>query len=427
MRAAILAVGSELLGTERLDTNSLALTQALRNHGIDLIAKSIVGDDEAEIAETLRSLLERTELVLITGGLGPTADDVTRQGVARACERGIVFDPEALEEIRKKFAAMSLRMPEVNRRQAERIEGASWIPNPRGTARGLRVESDGRTIFLFPGVPTELEGMIEGTLLPWLAERTSGDRNEELTLRTACLPESTVEERLRAAYDRFGRESLSVLASPGEVLIKAYATGSEDQCANRLAEMEAVLRELLREAVFASGTTRLEAVVGEALGQRGETVATAESCTGGLIAERITRVPGSSRWMIGGVVAYSNQSKTELVQVPAASISKHGAVSRPVAEALAKGALRRFGATWGIGVTGIAGPAGGSEEKPVGTVHIAVAGPDEESLVHRVLRLPGDRARVRELSSQWGLDMLRRRLLGMPQLPEQSTSPEYSG
>lgn len=427
MKAAILAVGSELLGTERLDTNSLKLTRVLLDHGVTLVTKAIVGDDEGQIADTLRRLFSVAELVLITGGLGPTADDVTRQGVAQACDRKLGLDAEALEEIRQKFESMALRMPEINRRQAEKIEGSEWIPNRRGTARGLRLDVDERTVFLFPGVPAELEGMIESTLVPWLDGHTHGDRSRELTLRTACLPESTVEERIGEAYERFGREAISVLASPGEVLIKAYATGNEEACTRQLGEMETELRKLLGDAAFASGDRRLEAVVGEILERRGESVATAESCTGGLIAERITRVSGSSGWMVGGVVAYSNRLKSGLVGVPAEMIEMHGAVSRPVAEALARGAATRLGATWGIGVTGIAGPGGGSNEKPVGTVHVAVAGPEAGKLVHRRLRLPGDRSRVRLLSSQWALDMLRRELQGLSQLPQQSTSPEYSG
>lgn len=427
MKAAILAVGSELLGTDRLDTNSLRLTQALQERGVDLVTKTVVGDDERVIADAVVGLLERADLLLVTGGLGPTADDVTRQGVARACGRSLVVDEEAVEEIERKFTAMGLRMPALNRRQAERIEGAEWIANERGTARGLHLETESGVIFMFPGVPVELEGMIASDLAPWLRARTAGEVTRGLTLRTACLPESTVEERIAAAYERFGRETISVLASPGEVLVKTRVTGPKAEDEARLRDMESLLRSLLGDAVFASGETSLEQVVGEALKERSETVATAESCTGGLIAERITRVPGSSGWMLGAVVAYANRIKSELLDVDPDAIERHGAVSREVALALAAGARRRLGADWGIGVTGIAGPAGGTVEKPVGTVHVAVAGPPPAGVVHRGLRLPGDRRRVRQLSSQWGLDMLRRCLLGLEQLPAAGTSPEYSG
>jgi nicotinamide-nucleotide amidase len=427
MKAAILAVGSELLGTDRVDTNSLRLTRTLRARGVELVFKAVVGDDEQVISEAVRDLLGRADLLLVTGGLGPTADDVTRQGVAQACGRSLRVDDEVVREIEQKFSAMGLRMPALNRRQAQRIEGAEWIPNRRGTARGLRLEEEGDTIFLFPGVPVELEGMIESDLLPWLQDRTPGELTQETTLRTACLPESTVEERVAPAYERFGRETISILASPGEVLVKAHVTGSESAGVQRLQEMEAALRELLGDAVFAAGDTSLEEVVGDALRRQGHTVATAESCTGGLIAERITRVPGSSEWMLGGVVAYSNRIKSDLLDVEAASIALHGAVSREVAMALAAGARHRLSADWGIGVTGIAGPGGGSVAKPVGTVHVAVAGPASADIVHHGLRLPGDRQRVRRLSSQWGLDMLRRCLTDLGQLPAASTSPEYSG
>lgn len=427
MKAAILAVGSELLGSVRLDTNSLTLTRVLQSHGVELIAKEVVGDEEEMICEGVRTLLHRADLLLITGGLGPTADDVTRQGVAMACGRSLHLDQEVIAEIEEKFARLSVPMPGVNRRQAERIEGAEWISNRRGTARGMRLVHEGHTLFLFPGVPAELDGMIESDLDPWLTGHGSGESTSELTLRTACLPESAVEDRIAEAYERFGRTTISVLASPGEVLVKARATGSETHREARLQEIESLLRERLGDTVFAAGETRLEEVVGAALSRRRETVATAESCTGGLIAERITRVPGSSGWMLGGVVAYSNELKTRLVDVGEALITEHGAVSGEVAEALARGARERLGADWGIGVTGIAGPGGGSKAKPVGTVHVAVAGPGETSLVQRRLRLPGDRSTVRQLSSQWGLDMLRRCLSGLEQLPPASTSPEYSG
>ncbi len=412
MRAAILAVGSELLGSDRLDTDSLLITEALDRHGVELRRKEVVGDDRAAIAEAVSRLTAGHDLVLVTGGLGPTTDDVTREAAAQALGRRLELDEAIVAEIEERFRAFGREMPAVNRRQAMVPDGdTEVIPNPRGSAPGLRLDSGSSTLFLFPGVPAELEGLIASHLVPWLAERSGGRRRERVTLKVASLAESEVEERIAPAYEEMGAEAISVLAGREGILVRAYASGPEEERRRCLAAMEERLAELLGDAVYTRREDEtLEAVVGRLLEDRGETLVTAESCTGGLVAARITRVAGSSAYFLGGAVTYSNRLKEELLGVPAELLETHGAVSEPVARAMATGARRALGADWAVAITGIAGPAGGTEDKPVGTVHFAWVGPDGE-VVHRLRRFLGSRNRVRHLAGQVALEVLRRRLL----------------
>ncbi len=411
MLAAILAVGSELLGTERLDTNSLLLTRQLERYGVRLSRKAVVGDDAAELEAVLLELFAAADLVLVTGGLGPTADDLTRRAAAAALGRRLHESAEIVADIEAKFASFGMKMARVNRRQAEVIEGATVLANGRGTAPGQRVDHERGTLFLFPGVPHELEAMTEGALVPWL-ERHGGRQPIEMRLfKVACVPESTAEETLAPAYEEFGAESIAVLASAGELQIRLTARGGAAGPGG-LDRLERRVAELMGETVFSRRLDQtLESVVGELLGAAGRTVATAESCTGGLVAERLTRVAGSSGWFVGSAVTYADRLKVALLGVDTELIARHGAVSRPVAEAMAVGVRERLGSDFGLAVTGIAGPGGGSAEKPVGTVHLALAGPGGGEPAHRLLRLPGDRGRVRQLTSHWALDLLRRRLL----------------
>ncbi|HYX23029.1 MAG TPA: nicotinamide-nucleotide amidohydrolase family protein, partial [Thermoanaerobaculia bacterium] len=310
------------------------------------------------------------------------------------------------------------RMPEVNRRQAQVVDGAEVLPNSRGTAPGMRLESNGCTLFLFPGVPTELEGLMETALEPWLAARSGGVARETAVLKIAGLPESVVEERIAPAYEELGREAITILADVGEIRLQVTAEGPEPERRARLQAMVARLAELAGDAVY---TTReedtLESVVGDLLRAAGATLTAAESCTGGLLAQRITSVAGSSDYFLGGAVTYSNELKTKLAGVPAGLIAEHGAVSEPVARAMAEGVRRALKSDWGVGITGVAGPGGGTAEKPVGTVHVAIAGPRDGEVEHRKLRLPGDRDRVRRFSAQIALEMLRRRLLAVTEGP----------
>jgi nicotinamide-nucleotide amidase len=415
MRAAILAIGSEMLGTVRLDTNSLRLTRVLDRYGVELRAKGVLGDSIEEIAAELRRLLGLYDLVLVTGGLGPTADDVTREATAAALGCGLHHDEEVMAAIEERFRALQRHMPEVNRRQAVIVDGAEVLHNRLGTAPGQRLTSPrGSVLFLFPGVPMELDGMIADHLEPWLAARSGGIGRETVTLKVASLPESLVEERITPAYAEFGRENITILASPGDIRLQATAEGPEAERRERLQVMSARLAELAGDAVYAfREEDTLEKVVGELLRQAGATLALAESCTGGLVSERLTRVPGSSEYFLGGAVTYTNELKSLMVGVPPEMIAAHGAVSEPVARAMAEGVRRALGSGYGVGITGIAGPGGGSEAKPVGTVHLAIAGGEGET-DHRRIIFPGDREKIRWHASQFALEMLRRRLMGLP-------------
>jgi len=413
MRAAILAVGTELLSTDRLDTNSLRLAAVLERHGVALRHKAVVGDEEEEIASALAEAARRADLVLVSGGLGPTVDDVTREACARWLGRPLEEDAEVWAAIERRFASLGRTPAGNNRRQAMVVAGAAVLRNPRGTAPGQRIEADGLTVFLLPGVPFELETLVEHHLEPWLAGRAGGRGRERRTVRVAMRPESDVDRALEPAWAEFGRDAITVLSSPGEVRVRLTADGGAEERAARLGQMAARVRELLGDAVYGEGEElTLEQVVGALLVERGWSVASAESCTGGLLAERLTRVPGSSRYFPGGVVVYADAQKTALLEVPPAMLAEQGAVSEEVARALAAGVRRRLGADFGVGITGIAGPEGGSDEKPVGTVHVAIAGP--AGVRHRRLRLPGDRARVRWQASQAALEMLRQALLESP-------------
>lgn len=412
MKAAIIAIGSEMLGTQRLDTNSLRLTAVFEELGVELVGKSVIGDHPELISREVLRWLAVVDLLVLTGGLGPTADDLTRPAVAEALQRKIRIDEQRVEALRRLFARFGREMAEVNRRQAEVIEGAEMLANRMGSAEGMRLQEADSQLFLFPGVPRELEVMISDHLRPFLEERCGQvvEGKESRVVKLACLPESVVEERIAPAYELFGRESISVLASPGEVAVHVSAQGPADERRRRLDEMVATLSELGGAAVFTAGDDlTLEEVVGQLLIGHGADLATAESCTGGQIAARLTDIAGSSAFFVGGAVAYSNRLKELLLEVPGELIAEHGAVSSPVARAMAEWARKLYGSTYAVSVTGIAGPGGGSPEKPVGTVFLGLAGPRGTEVRHQVF--PGDRAMVRRQTSQMALDMVRRRLL----------------
>lgn len=411
VRATILAVGSELLSTERLDTNSLRLTALLERFGVELAKKSVIGDLEGEIRRELEALWATSDLVLVSGGLGPTGDDLTREAAAAALGVGLVERAATLEQIERRFAAMGRRVSPNNRKQAEVLVGAEVLENPNGTAPGQLFERDGKAMFLFPGVPFELDRMAADFLVPWLERKTGGAARETWTIKVAMRPESEVDLALAPAYAEFGQEWMTVLAGAGEVRVLLTAVGSESARRERLAAMRARTLELLGDGVFGEGAeTTLEGVVARLLADGGWTLATAESCTGGLVAERMTRVPGVSAVFVGGVVAYSNELKSALLDVSPELLARCGAVSEEVARAMATGVCRRLGSSVGVSLTGIAGPGGETPGKPVGTVHVAVAGPGSTAVEHRVARFPGSRERVRMFAAQMALEMLRRRL-----------------
>lgn len=413
MKAAIIAVGSEMLGTTRLDTNSLKLTRAFEAHGIAVNRKSVVGDDRALIAAELKFALDDHDLVVTTGGLGPTEDDLTKDAVADALGLRLQLDHEVLAHIERLFAARNLKMPEVNRKQAMVFAGQRTLTNRLGSAPGFHLnvafDEKPRHVWIFPGVPNELEGMIEHDLEPWLREISRGRAIHRRAVKISGMAESAVETELKPFYEAHRGEPVTILASQGEIQIHFQSEGSADDAYPKLTAMEKELRAIYGDRIFGLDDENMEQVVGRMLAQRGETVATAESCTGGLLASRITDVSGSSAYFMGGVVTYSRDAKLFMLGVDPALIDAHGEVSEEVARDMARGARRRFGTTYGIGITGIAGPTGGTEAKPVGTVHIAVSLVDRTE--HRKVNLIGSRENIKFRATQSALDLLRKVML----------------
>ncbi len=421
MHAEIIAVGSELLTPQRLDTNSLWLTQQLNDLGIEVVMKMVVGDERDRLAAALRAALERSPLLLVSGGLGPTEDDVTREAVAEALGRPLVFVPELLEAIERRFRSAQRVMAEINRRQAFLIEGAEALPNEVGTAPGQWIRQGERAIALLPGPPGELKPMFSRHVLPRLASLVPPLVIRTRVYRVTGLAESDLDQRISPVYKRYSNPATTVLAAPGDIQVHLRArSSSEPEAQALLEELGGQIEALLGDRIYSRGEP-MEKVVGELLRARSATLAVAESCTGGLLAERITSIPGSSDYFLGGLLVYSDRTKVALAGVPAELLERHGAVSEPVACALAEGACRRTGATYALAVTGVAGPGGGGGTAPVGTVYIALAGP--EGVEARCFRFLGDRERVRAFAAQAALDALRRRLLASPQAPS-GASPQ---
>lgn len=419
MKAEIIAVGSELLTPDRLDTNSLFLTEELNRLGIEVVRKLVVGDERTQIRDAFREALGRVEVVISIGGLGPTEDDLTRETVAELLGRKLRRSDAILRGIQEKFHRLGRPMPEVNTRQAMVPEGASVLDNPRGTAPGLWMETDGHIVVLLPGPPAELKPMFTEQVASRLAAHTRGVRLFKRELRVTGMGESDVEQRIAPIYTRYTDAQTTVLASPGEIQIHLRAWSDNEAAAEKLLnEMAERIALALGENIFSTEGEALEEVVARNLALHNATIAVAESCTGGLLAERLTRIPGSSSYFLGGVVCYSNELKSAWVDVPKELIEAKGAVSPEVARALAEGIRRHSGSTLGLGVTGVAGPGGGSAEKPVGTVHLALA--EASGSKERSLRFPGDRDRIRWQASQVALDMVRRYFLYAAQSKAQS-------
>ena len=410
-RAAILAVGSELLTPSKIDTNSLYLTEQLNLLGIDLAFKSIIGDDRDELARAVQTALERVDLVVCTGGLGPTDDDVTREVVAGVLARPLRENASIADRIRARFEGRGLQMPEINRRQAMVPEGAQILENTKGTAPGLWLEEGDRVIVLLPGPPRELKPMVSVLMDGLLKARASGDALVRRVIKITGRTESHTEETVRPLYAEWASERVpvtaTILASLGQIELHLSARGASSAEATTAVDTAVgeVAARLGLDAYSLEGHP-LEQVVGELLRARGYRIALAESCTGGLIASRLTDVAGSSDYVTRGVVAYANDAKTDLLGVPAALIAEHGAVSEPVALAMAEGIRASAGTEVALGVTGIAGPGGGTPEKPVGTVAVAAIVGDTRRT--RVYRFVGDRELIKFQASQAALDMVRR-------------------
>ena len=410
-RAAILAVGSELLTPSKIDTNSLYLTEQLNLLGIDLAFKSIIGDNRDELASAVRAALERVDLLVCTGGLGPTDDDVTREVVADVLGRTLREDDSITARIKARFEGRGLQMPEINRRQAMVPASAQVLDNPKGTAPGLWLEEGERVVVLLPGPPRELKAIVTVLMDGLLKARASGDALVRRVIRITGRTESHTEEAVRPLYAEWAAERVpvtaTILASLGQIELHLSARGAS------IAEATAAVDHAVGEVSARLGPDAyslrgqpLEQVVGELLRARRYRIALAESCTGGLIASRLTDIAGSSDYVTRGIVAYANDAKTDLLDVPASLIAEHGAVSEAVAVAMAQGIRASAGTEVGIGVTGIAGPGGGTPEKPVGTV--AVAAFVGDVLRTRTYRFVGDREQIKFQASQAALDMVRR-------------------
>ena len=409
--AAIIAIGSELLSPLRSDTNSLWITERLEGLGFRVGRKSVVGDDTAEIGRELDAAAAAAPLLFTTGGLGPTADDVTVGAVARwlgvPLERNAAF----VAKIRERFAARGLRMPSVNEKQADFIVGARVLENPRGTAPGFWARGRDREIVVLPGVPSEMREIMEDSVLPELATRSGGRVVRRRVLRVGGTGESSVEEIVAPLYRKWSAYPVTILAAPGEVQLHLSVRDVPARAEEVLAEMERDFRDALGPRLFGRDGEDLAAAVGSLLRARERTLALAESCTGGMIAQLVTDVPGSSDYFLGGVVAYANSAKAGLLGVSEDTLRRHGAVSEESAREMAAGARREFGSDLGLAVTGIAGPDGGSDEKPVGTVYFALAGSDGDAFARR-RSFGGDRATVRRAAALAGLEIVRRRLAG---------------
>jgi nicotinamide-nucleotide amidase len=413
-QAAILAVGSELLTPSRVDTNSLFITEQLNLLGVDVAFKVIVGDDRGGLAHLFSTAFERVDLVVCSGGLGPTDDDVTREVVAEVLNRSLAEDESITARIRARFASRGMKMPEINRRQAMVPEGAIVLENPRGTAPGLWIEHADRLVLLLPGPPRELKPILSELVRGRLSARAGEAALVRKVIRITGRTESHTEEAVQPLYLEWARRevpvSATILAALGQIELhlsaKAGARDTAERAIDRAAEE---VQRVLGLDVYSTDGRQLEEVLGDLLTRKGLHIAVAESCTGGLITSRLTDVPGSSRYVDQSVVAYSNEAKVALLNVARELIDEHGAVSDPVALAMADGIRSRSSADVGVGVTGIAGPSGGTAEKPVGTVVVAVVTADLSR--SRVFRFVGEREQVKFQASQAGLDMVRRLLL----------------
>ena len=408
-RVEILAVGTELLVHGRVDTNSAELGQRLARLGFRVERAMSVGDDVEDLSRAFREATERAPLVLSTGGLGPTGDDRTRDALARAFARKLRQDPAILRELEERFQRHGMRMPRSNRRQAEVPEGAELLPNPEGTAPGLWLEHPGGLVVALPGPPSEMRAVLDARVVRRIQERFRPPAMASRVVRTAGIVESAVEDLIGGLpFDERGAQ-LTILARPGLVEALIRVPDADAARGERVAaELARDVAERLGEHVFATEPISLPAALGERLRGMGRTLAVAESCTGGLLGAELTRPPGASDYFLGGVTAYANRIKEEALGVPAAVVRAHGAVSEETAIALAQGVRARFNSDYGLAVTGVAGPGGGSSEKPVGRVYHAVTGASGTDV--RCRDFPGGRDRVRTWAVAAALDLLRRRL-----------------
>jgi nicotinamide-nucleotide amidase len=413
--AEIIAAGSEMLTPFRQDTNSLFLTKQLNDLGVEVAFKTVVGDDHDHLVNVARTALGRSNILIFTGGLGPTEDDLTRECVAEALGIELKRDPDLVAELYARFAQRRVKMPENNLKQADVLAGADVVRNPRGSAPAQWLEGthlgDERIIILLPGPPWELEPLFRDEFEPRLREVLPEAFIATKEIKVAMMGESTADLKAAPIYKKHKDVQTTILAGAGEVQFHLKASGETlEEAQEKVDTLANELEDALDDAVFSSTGESLEQIVGYYLQMRGQTLATAESCTGGLLAERITSVSGSSRYFLGGAVVYNNDLKKAFADVPPLMIAEHGAVSKEVAIALAEGIRKKCKSSLGVGITGVAGPTGGTEAKPVGLVYIALAdGTNKTEVVER--KFLGDRDRIRHYASQQALDMVRRKLI----------------
>ncbi len=414
MKSEIIAVGSEMLTPYRQDTNSLYLTEKLNEIGVTVAFKTIVGDRRKDLVGAIKNALARTDIVILMGGLGPTEDDLTREAVAETLSLKLKRDAPQVAALHARAATWRITMPENNLKQADLIEGATFLNNPNGSAPGQWLETlySGyrKLIILVPGPPHECKPLFDEECLPRLREIVPERHLAQRILKAAMIPESQADKLLAPIYTTYTDVETTILAHAGDIQLTLLCTKkNKDLAEQRVEELATRLEEALDDWMYSAEGESLEQIVLYYLGLRQATLAVAESCTGGLVAQRITSVPGSSRSFLGGVVVYSNEMKTAFADVPAELIELHGAVSSEVASALAEGIRKRTGAALGLGVTGIAGPGGGTETKPVGRVYIAVSDAQATDSFERTFR--GSRDLIRQWASQQALDLVRRRLM----------------
>ncbi len=414
MNAEIIAVGSELLTPHRQDTNSLFLTEKLNDLGVEVRFKCIVGDDLEGLTAAAKLAMRRSDIIIFSGGLGPTEDDLTREAVADALGLKLQRDPQILAKLEGRFAKRGMKMSANNAKQADTLTSATMLQNLLGSAPGQwiggKYDGQERLLMMLPGPPYELKAMFETECIPRLRARIPVKHIASRTLKMAMMPESQVDARVAPIYKTYADVQTTILAGGGE--IQLHLRCRKDSLADaeaRVQELAEKIEDELGDAIFSRKGETIEQIVSYLLQMRGMTLAVAESCTGGLLAERITSLSGSSRYFLGGAVVYSNELKTQFANVPKELIDLHGAVSREVAAAMAEGIRKRCLASYGIGITGVAGPSGGTEQKPVGLVYIALAGEEGTQVVER--NFPGDRKRIRQFATQQALEMIRRALL----------------
>ncbi len=416
MNCDIIAVGSELLTPYRQDTNSLYLTGQLNELGVRVSAKTIIGDRREHLVSAVRNALERADIVIAMGGLGPTEDDLTRESVAEALGLRLRRNQEIVAALYARFAARRIQITDNNTKQGDVLEGAEPLENTAGTAPGQWLDTvhggHRKLVILLPGPPSELKPMWQNAVLPRLVEAIPRRYYATRTLKAAMIGESACDTRIAPIYKQYTDVETTILAHLGDIQLNLICTKpSQAEAQARVDTLASAIEEELEDVLYSSNGEPLERIVLYHLELAGATLSVAESCTGGMIAQRLTGISGSSRAFLGGAVVYSNELKTLFADVPPELIATHGAVSREIASALASGIRARTGSTLGVGVTGIAGPGGGSEEKPVGLVYLAVSDGAETEVLEKNFSYGADRDRIRQFAAQQALDLTRRFLL----------------